>query len=377
MRILFIAPLPPPVSGQSLAAQVFLDSIKDDHSVDVVDMNKDDFRNGFISLKRFHEVLKLLVDTHRKLKFSDIIYLHVSESIAGNLKDLLLFLICRNKLSSLYLHLHGGSLERQVFRANKLLRMINRYFVSRTAGVIILGQSHTGIYSDFMDSTRIHIVPNFAEDCYSSSIASIQGKFRSLQPLRILYLSNLISGKGYEFLLEGFILLSEEYRRRIEIVFAGEFGSDNERDDFLSKISPYDQLHYLGFVSGEAKKELLERAHILCLPSYLFEGQPICILEGYRAGCAVVTTGKGGISDVFVEGTNGYKIEERSAQSVADVLARIIDEPDNLLGFGLHNHELAETKYTISIHTNRLQDVMGIRPSSEQIDEYKEAELGV
>lgn len=243
--------------------------------------------------------------------------------------------------------------------------------------MIILGQSHTGIYSDFMDSTRIHIVPNFAEDCYSSSIPSIQEKFRSLQPLRILYLSNLITGKGYEFLLEGFILLSEEYKKRIEIVFAGEFGSSNERDNFLSKISSYDQLHYMGFVSGEAKKELLERAHILCLPSYLFEGQPICILEGYRAGCAVVTTGKGGISDVFVEGTNGYKIEERSAQSVADVLAKIIDEPDKLLGFGLHNHELAETNYTISIHTNRLQDIMGIRPSSDQIDEYKEAELGV
>lgn len=80
---------------------------------------------------------------------------------------------------------------------------------------------------------------------------------------------------------------------------------------------------------------------------------------------------------MFVEGINGYKIEERSAQSVANVLANIIDEPDNLLGFGLHNHELAEANYTVSIHTNRLQDIMGIRPSSDQIDEFKETEPDV
>ena len=58
-RVLFIGPLPEPITGQSLACQVFLDELEALH-VEVVDLAKREFANGLSSLSRIGGVLRIL-----------------------------------------------------------------------------------------------------------------------------------------------------------------------------------------------------------------------------------------------------------------------------------------------------------------------------
>lgn len=47
---------------------------------------------------------------------------------------------------------------------NLLLKKINKFFISKLAGVIVLGESHIEIFESLIEKNKISIIPNFAED---------------------------------------------------------------------------------------------------------------------------------------------------------------------------------------------------------------------
>ena len=98
MKILFIAPLPPPITGQSLASKVFLDELVKSHTVEVINLSKESYKHGVTSFKRIIQVVALLKEVLHKRENADIIYFTISESFAGNLKDILIYLICFKSL---------------------------------------------------------------------------------------------------------------------------------------------------------------------------------------------------------------------------------------------------------------------------------------
>ena len=67
---------------------------------------------------------------------------------------------------------------------------------------------------------------------------SILHKFKS-NIIKIVFISNLIPKKGYIDLLNAFLSLDEDYKKRITIDFAGEFDTLINKDNFLEKIIPY------------------------------------------------------------------------------------------------------------------------------------------
>lgn len=353
-RILFIAPLPPPISGHSLASETLLRALRGKYDIDVVDLAIASGNDGSITLRRILEVVKVIFLTGRAAANADAVYLTISESVAGNLKDLVLYLACRSRLPRMVIHLHGGSLERDVFQRNSWLRAINGYFLRKISGVIVTGPSHRRMFADFVRPERIHDVANFASDDLFVSEEDVNAKYLCVEPLRVLYLSTMSSGKGYRTLLAAFQRLSPEIQSRIRLDFAGRFNSIGECDQFLSDIAPLKQVQYHGVVTGESKAALLRDAHVLCLPTALTEGQPICMLEGYAAGCTVLATMPPGVSDVFAEGVNGFLIDQPSTESVGTALLTVLNHAGELRKVGLNNwrtanHEYREHKFCTTI----------------------------
>src|SRR5262249_11774632 len=275
MRILLIAPVPPPISGHSLATKVLLDDLSSAHKVDVVDLNKDSAKDGVISLERLREVLKILKDTWRLRKQADAIYLTISESLAGNLKDIFIYLICLKSLSRMYIHLHGGTIGSLLFDRYKLISYVNTLFIRRLAGVIVSGNSHVKIFENMISNSKVHVVPNFACSYLFISEKEIAEKFSQVHPLRILYISSLQEQKGYNELVDAYLRLSDELRSSIRIDFAGRFRRESHKEAFLRKIAGAEQIKYHGVIDDEEKKLLFSRAHVFCLPTTFLEGQPL------------------------------------------------------------------------------------------------------
>ena len=358
MRVLFIAPLAPPITGQSVASETLLERLREDNEVSVVNLSVESSNDGSISVRRILEVLKVLRQVWRRRKAADVVYLTISESVAGNVKDLMIYLLCAGRLSQVFIHLHGGSIKKLLFDPLPPIRWLNALFVRRLGGVIISGRSHEAIFAGMIDHRRIHVIPNFAPESLFVSEASISAKFRGAKPLRILYISGMSKEKGYEDLAEAFLGMAGGVRERVRIDFAGRFDSVAEERSFRQRIAGIDGIQYHGLVDAATKEALFAQAHVFCLPTAMHEGQPISILEAFASGCVVVTTGQPGIRDVFSAGINGFEIEPKSPQSIATVIEGLVGDVRALERIATTNRHTAGTSYKTATYNAALVEVL-------------------
>ena len=99
--------------------------------MDVVDLSVDSQHDGSISFRRIRAVLNVLRKVRAARKGVDVAYLTIAESIAGNLKDLLILWLLRDKVGRVVLHLHGGSFRVAVLERSRLLKKWNEAFLSQ------------------------------------------------------------------------------------------------------------------------------------------------------------------------------------------------------------------------------------------------------
>jgi glycosyltransferase involved in cell wall biosynthesis len=362
LNIIIIAPLPPPVTGQSLATQTLVESLRDSQDVKVIDSTKKGFQQGINSLGRLKDIANILRQVLRLRCSAQVIYFNVSQSIAGNLKDLLIYAICWRKLNRMVIHLHGGAGMREIMsRKHPLLRALNSFFLKRLGAVIVLGDRLKSICEGVVPSSRLHAVPNFAKDEFFVEPEVIEEKFEALEPLRLLFLSNLLPGKGHEELLAALVQLPPEVRQRLHVDFAGGFESAEDEARFRQQAQAIEHMpiNVHGIVHGEHKRDLLRKAHLFCLPTYYpYEGQPISILEAYASGCAVMTTDHSGIFDTFTPGVNGLEVKPRSPDSIARAIEHALAHLQELCAYANNNLRQAQQKYRASTHVAELEKII-------------------
>ncbi len=346
-RLLFIGPLPEPTTGQSLACKVLLDALRETHDVNVVDLRKESFRQGANSASRVLEIAGAVTKVRRGQANTDIIYLTISESVAGNLKDLAFYLVSWRRLNRMVVHLHGGAGMRQLL-AGKIpgLAALNRFFLRKLGGIIVLGERLADMYAPIVPPDRIALVENFAPDVLFRTDQEIEANFTDETELRILFLSNLLPGKGHQELLQAIKMLDPAEQSGMTFDFAGGFEDAASEQAFVAAIKGYENVHYHGVVGGERKRDLLARAHLFCLPTYYpYEGQPISILEAYASGTAVLTTDHAGIFDVFTPEENGLAVDQQSPTSIVAALRRARAQRETLRRIALGNAALARNRY--------------------------------
>lgn len=365
MNILVIAPLPPvnsnlPFTGNSLPVKILVDElIKNDHNVEIIDLSKSSFSSG-ANLGRVFQILKILFQVFKKRKNKDIIYLTVAESFAGNLRDLFIYTICFSNLKRTIIHMLGGARMNSILDpGNGLQFRINRFFLSKLPTIIVEGQSQFDTFLNVAQKDRIKIIPNFAEDFLFIEESQIYEKFKKMMPLKILFLSNMLYGKGYLELIEAYKSLPQIKKQQILLDFAGAFDSEKEKTYFLEKIVNEKQVTYHGSVKGENKKNLYHDAHIFCLPTYYpYEGQPFCIVEAMAAGNVIITTNHSGIGYIFKNGTNGIEVEKQSVSALSQLLQNVLSNSNQLLTFALTNKNEANQKYTQEKYLNKMINII-------------------
>lgn len=360
-EILFIAPLPPPMTGQSIASDALYTYMRQSgFKIQVVNLSKQSFRSGFDSIGRIFEVFGIVNKVIAARLSTNRAYFTIAESVAGNLKDLIIYVCLMGRLNTTYIHLHGGAGMRILLSdRHPWLRRINSMFLKRLAGVIVLGDRLASIYDSLVPPDRLHIVKNFAPKNVFISLTQLRKKIDINQPIHILYLSNLLPGKGYLDLLTAIKSLPFAVLQGLRINFAGGFETEIDQNNFLEAIKDLSQVKYHGTVTGERKRQLLEQAHIFCLPTYYaYEGQPISILEAYASGCAVITTDHSGIYDIFSPGINGVSVDKKSPESIAAAITSLMMDQRQLRKYCILNVRIARCEYRVEKHLQQLRTAL-------------------
>lgn len=136
-----------------------------------------------------------------------------------------------------------------------------------------------------------------------------------------LFMGEIGPRKGIFDILEAVAAHKEEAEGRMVLHIGG---NRNEKQllDVIRKEGLEDIAIFEGWVSGEKKLELLNRADIYILPSFN-EGLPISILEAMSYGCPIISTPVGGIPEV-VDKANGTLVTPGNTEEIWQAMSGYI-----------------------------------------------------
>lgn len=344
-RILFVGALPPPIHGLSVANEKFVELAGVNHDLRVFDAGGpgDAKALGRFSLAKVMGFLKVYVALG-SVAWCDAVYLTPGQTFFGVLKMGPMVWFARALGRPVVLHLHGGALGATYRSLGGLKRWLFRSVVSSATDGIVLTPFLRSNFDGLLARAAVHVVPNFAaRSCFGVVRQRVEAFDRD-HPLRILYLSNLIPSKGVIVLLEAVKGLLDS-GLPVELDLAGH--AEPDVGELVRSIcSRYPAIRWHGVVTGDSKIGLLQRNHVLCLPTnYPMEGQPICILEAMAAGMGVVTSRHAGIPEIFPE-DSAWFVEPTDSTSVLQQIRFILADPEDLNRRAAANRRTAQQRYT-------------------------------
>jgi glycosyltransferase involved in cell wall biosynthesis len=140
-----------------------------------------------------------------------------------------------------------------------------------------------------------------------------------------------------------------------KLVFAGDGDIEGARR-LAAEFGVSASVTFLGFVRGGRKTWELQRASVLCLPSYN-EGVPVALLEGISNGIPVVTTPVGGIPDLIRSGENGLLVTPGDIDGLSRAIVRLLTDPPFSASIGNAGFAHIERFHSIDRVCNLLHDI--------------------
>ena len=138
----------------------------------------------------------------------------------------------------------------------------------------------------------------------------------------VLALGRVVDKKGFDLLLAGYAAM-EPGMRTADLVIGGT-GSALERLEAQAEDSGIgDRVHFVGRLTREQVGAAMAGARAFVMPSRL-EPFGIVVLEGWRAGTAVLATNHGGPPEFVHDGLDGLLFDPFDTSAVAAALGRVL-----------------------------------------------------
>ena len=173
-----------------------------------------------------------------------------------------------------------------------------------------------------------------------------QGCGREDHKVRFLLAGRLLRDKGAELYLKAAVQLQD---LDCEFLVAGEpdeGNPDSLRKDEMEEWSGSYGVHWLGRV--EEMVPLLRSIDVLVHPTFYGEGLPQILLEAAACGLPVITTDIPGCREAVTSGENGWVLENRSVEDLADLMRAAASNPEERQRRGRMNRQRAERDFSVA-----------------------------
>ncbi len=270
-------------------------------------------------------------------------------------RDCLLMFFCRPLAARLVLHWHatglGSWLQKQ---ARPFERSLARRALGRADVSIVLGEALRADVACLHPLRTVVVRNGIADPCahWQRRPAHRHG------PLHVLFLSQCTREKGVFAALAG---VAEAHRRSpgaVRLTVAGKFPDAATAVAFRSAARrstvPVDEV---GFVTGEAKQQLLLSADVLIFPTrYAHETQGLVVVEALAHDMPVIVTDWHAVAESLpAENVHVLPARPRSAAAIADALETVAasPRPDGALRRYYLDHYTAERFAAAVVETLR------------------------
>jgi glycosyltransferase involved in cell wall biosynthesis len=140
----------------------------------------------------------------------------------------------------------------------------------------------------------------------------------------VLALGRVVAKKGFDLLLAGYAAMDPGVRTA-DLVIGGT-GNALERLEAQAEESGIgDHVHFVGRLSREQVAAAMAGAAVFVMPSRL-EPFGIVVLEGWRAGTAVLATDHGGPPEFVRDGEDGLLVDPFDTVAMSTALGRLLSD---------------------------------------------------
>lgn len=378
MKVLFIAPLPPPVHGSAMVSQYIKDSrlVNEQYDCDFVNLSTsrrmDEIGKGGVKkLLRFVGAYLTLLWKLLTRRY-DLCYLAITCHGVGFLKDAPFVLLCKLFRRKVLIHQHNKGMSRYVDRwpyrwllplvyRNTRVMLLSWYLYPDISRVVKREQvvvCANGIPPLNVERLTFNVQRGTMnngrgmenEDIVCNSL----NVNRSSLIVKILFLSNLIPSKGVYVLLDACRVLKER-----GLAFTCDFvgGETKEIDRATFEAAVRERglegvVCYHGPKYGEEKEAYWQRADVFVQPTFE-DCFPLTIVEAMQHGKPVVSTDEGAVPDLVQHGVNGFVCQRQDASSLAEALEQLITDPALRQQMGGRGYQRYREEYTLEAFEKR------------------------
>lgn len=320
-RLIVIGPLPPPLHGVTVSTSLVLASKALQDRFDLEHLDTSDHRtHENVGRWELHNVLLGLRDAmrlgSRLRRGGGVVYLPISQSAPGFIRDSLFVHLSRLAGWKVALHLRGGEFRRFYARSSAPVRWWIRLTMRRVTSAAVMGPSLKGEFEGLVPAHRIAVVPNGTPD--------LEPNGATRDPERVLFLSNLRRRKGVVESVDAALRVLEQ-RPSARFLFAGAWEEPELEAELRARArGAGDAIAFIGLAEGRHKRELLVSSSVLLFPPKDPEGHPRVVLEALSAGLPVVTTSRGAIVDTITDGEAGFVLPDADPAALAARTLRLL-----------------------------------------------------
>jgi glycogen(starch) synthase len=142
----------------------------------------------------------------------------------------------------------------------------------------------------------------------------------------ILALGRVVEKKGFDLLLAAYAGM-DVARRTVDLVIGGAGTALEDLRESARGFGIADRVHFVGRLSRGQVARFMAGAEIFVMPSRL-EPFGIVVLEGWRAGVAVVATTRGGPPEFVRDGEDGVLVDPFDTTAFTSALERLVGDDD-------------------------------------------------
>ena len=243
----------------------------------------------------------------------------------------------------------------------RLARLALRRFIVKRADIILTNNAEGEKYlSSALHApagrviTQPYLVSDMAHCCGAagpdSGRRSTPGRG---EPVRFLYVGQLLQRKGLQYALQSLVALLPEYAERFvfEVVGDGPFREELERQ--ARNLGLCRQVRFHGRRPYATLWRWYRGADLFLFPT-LGDYRALVPFEALSMGLPIVASvHDGGVSETVDPGRNGYSFDPRDPAALAEILTRLLEAPALLAEFGKRSLEMARA-YTLESGTRSL-----------------------
>lgn len=166
-----------------------------------------------------------------------------------------------------------------------------------------------------INENRVFIKPNFSDNLETEIIPYEHRK------KRFMYAGRIDKSKGIGVLFDAWRQMGAEAP---QLLVCGTGPMEDWCREYIKK-NQLNQIHLLGYVPNPRLKMLMADSLALILPTQLYEGFPMTIVEAYSSGTPVIGSDIGNVGSLIENGITGWKFKTDSAEDLAKKVKQVSD----------------------------------------------------